>query len=168
VIVRKGGIHEGRGGFQVDHGEFWLFPTRFHQEADELTPDARPLLDEVAKSAPPAGLIDLPGYAVVEHVVHLTDEAQLARLAGLSVLSDRTIRDRFHYRTPGLFVLSVRIFAPDHPRRIIESPHFAGCKSWVDLPDDVATNDLAPVLDDAAHADQMLRIRRALGTSVIV
>ena len=27
IILRKGGIHEGRGGFQVDQPEFWLFPT---------------------------------------------------------------------------------------------------------------------------------------------
>ena len=32
IILRKGGIHEGRGGFQVDQPEFWLFPTLFHQQ----------------------------------------------------------------------------------------------------------------------------------------
>ena len=36
VILRKGGIHEGRDGFRVDHREFWLFPTRFHQEPGEV------------------------------------------------------------------------------------------------------------------------------------
>ncbi len=29
VILRKGGIAEGPGGFQPEHGEFWLLPTRF-------------------------------------------------------------------------------------------------------------------------------------------
>jgi hypothetical protein len=32
LIVRKGGIHEGRDGFRVEHGEFWLYPTQFHQK----------------------------------------------------------------------------------------------------------------------------------------
>ena len=27
LILRKGGIHEGRDGFRVAHREFWLFPT---------------------------------------------------------------------------------------------------------------------------------------------
>src|SRR5258705_3213217 len=26
VILRKGGIREGRGGFHVEHPQFWLFP----------------------------------------------------------------------------------------------------------------------------------------------
>ena len=33
IILRKGGIHEGRGGFEFSHQEFALFPTRFHEQA---------------------------------------------------------------------------------------------------------------------------------------
>ena len=40
LIVRKGGIHEGREGFRVAHDEFWLFPTGFHQQRDEIIPEA--------------------------------------------------------------------------------------------------------------------------------
>ena len=43
IILRKGGIDEGREGFRVKHKEFWLLPTRFHQAAGALVPDAEPL-----------------------------------------------------------------------------------------------------------------------------
>ena len=33
IILPKGGIDEGREGFRVKHREFWLLPTRFHQDA---------------------------------------------------------------------------------------------------------------------------------------
>ena len=32
VILRKGGIAEGRGGFSFRHREFFLFPTFFHEQ----------------------------------------------------------------------------------------------------------------------------------------
>ena len=36
LILRKGGIQELSGGFQVSHREFWLYPTKFHQQTDAL------------------------------------------------------------------------------------------------------------------------------------
>ena len=32
VILRKGGIAEGREGFSFRHREFFLFPTFFHEQ----------------------------------------------------------------------------------------------------------------------------------------
>ncbi|HEY6229533.1 MAG TPA: DUF1802 family protein, partial [Verrucomicrobiae bacterium] len=45
VILRKGGISEGRGGFQVDHPEFLLFPTLFHQQRESVLPEAQARFD---------------------------------------------------------------------------------------------------------------------------
>ena len=39
VILRKGGIAEGRDGFRAEHERFWLFPTRFHQQAEGVVPE---------------------------------------------------------------------------------------------------------------------------------
>jgi len=36
LILRKGGIHEGRRGFHFDHDAFWLFPTSFHAQREQL------------------------------------------------------------------------------------------------------------------------------------
>ena len=41
VILRKGGIAEGRGGFRAEHDRFWLFPTRFHQQSEGVIESAR-------------------------------------------------------------------------------------------------------------------------------
>jgi hypothetical protein len=163
IIVRKGGIHEGHDGFRVEHGEFWLFPTRFHQSADELTGDAGPQLAAAQADRPASGLIRLRNYAVVEHVFRIEDERSLPHLAGLTILSERTVSERFHYRGPGLFVLAVRVYRLPDPLDIHDSPHFAGCRSWVDLPDDVPTAGLAPVLDETDFRDRLARLRGALG-----
>src|SRR5690242_17126471 len=65
LIVRKGGIDEGREGFRVANGEFWLFPTYLHEAATGLEPDALPLLNRAEAQRPPPGTVHLGHYAVV-------------------------------------------------------------------------------------------------------
>ena len=36
VILRKGGIAEGREGFSFKHSEFFLFPTWFHEQPKKV------------------------------------------------------------------------------------------------------------------------------------
>mgnify|MGYP003324622683 CR=1 FL=1 len=36
IIFRKGGIHEGKRGFQFKHDQFFLFPTRFHEQEQNV------------------------------------------------------------------------------------------------------------------------------------
>src|SRR6185503_8443288 len=36
LLLRKGGISESIGGFEVEHREFLLFPTYLHQSTDQL------------------------------------------------------------------------------------------------------------------------------------
>lgn len=48
LILRKGGIAEKRGGFEVEHREFFLFPTLFHQQNDAVLFGARAELTQIA------------------------------------------------------------------------------------------------------------------------
>jgi len=156
-ILRKGGIHEGRAGFRVAHGEFWLFPTYLHEGMEGLTDEARPLLEQALSNRPPEGTLRLSHYAIVSDVIEVGDESHLAGLTGQHVWSPETVSMRFHYRQPGLFVLVVRIFRRPEPIVIAESPHFGGCRSWVDLPEALPTDGLEPVVDDETFD----RLRRA-------
>src|SRR5258708_34230160 len=36
IIIRKGGIAEGRDGFRFKHSDFLLFPTLFHEQVAKL------------------------------------------------------------------------------------------------------------------------------------
>lgn len=164
LIVRKGGIHEGRDGFRVAYGEFWLFPTYVHEAASGLEESARALLERAQDARPPAGMLRLAHYAVVSDVFEVRDEERLMRLAGLHVWSPRTLGERFHYRRPGVFVLTVRTFARPEAHQVPDSPHFAGCRSWVELPVELSTADLKPVLTDDEFKRRRDRIRDVLAT----
>ena len=162
ILLRKGGIAEETDGFRVEHREFWLFPTRFHQSSDELSPNATDLPDDPLAAAPKPGTVQLSLYGIVDEVFHIADAAQLGVLEGLHVLAPATLLKRFEYREPGLNVLLVRIYRRGEPFEISESPHFAGCKSWVDLRNKLPTAGLAPVLSDDAFRSVAADLRQRL------
>ena len=162
IILRKGGIDEGRDGFRVSHGEFWLLPTRFHQDPAQLIPEARPLWEKTQSNQSPSGkfLVDL--FAVVQSVCEVLDETALDRLSGLHILSAETLQQRYHYRRPGLFVLTVRTYRVPAAYQVADSSYIAGCKSWVELPEQFSTAGATPVLDDATFAQRVRQIEDRL------
>lgn len=155
LILRKGGIHEGRDGFRVEHREFWLFPTAFHQADDVISTDALPLLEQVKQNEPSSDEVRIRQHVTVESVYELCDEEVLSSLQPWHIWSEKTIRDRFHYRTPGLYALTVRISQLPEPIVLPNLPRFAGCRSWVDLSSAISAAGLLPVLDDATHLARM-------------
>jgi hypothetical protein len=166
IVLRKGGIHEGRDGFRVQHREFWLYPTNFHQGAERLTSDAGEFMAR-ASAATKTGPSELPLvpirlFAEVAEVRELSTEDAALCLAGWHIWSETTVRQRFAYRQPGLFLLAVRIFARTEPEFVAESPAMAGCKSWVELPQAISTDGLEPVLNDAEFAAALAQIRAAV------
>jgi hypothetical protein len=171
IILRKGGIAEGRDGFRVQHREFLLYPTNFHQAAENLSADAEEFIKRaIAGTKPGSGApqtdiapaINLQLFAQVHEVYELPSEAAALRLAGQHIWSEATVRQRFAYKRPGLFLLVVRVFALPQPVAVKETPAMAGCKSWVDLPTAVATENIVPVLTDDQFASQLARVHSAL------
>jgi hypothetical protein len=162
IILRKGGIRESPDGFRVDHREFWLYPTRFHETSASLASDAVPLLQQVLRDQPPPGQFRLRHYAVLDKALALTHENELDALRGHHILADEVIHQRFHYKQPGLHVLLVRIFQMPQAHILAETPEIAGCKSWVELPRPLSTHGAIPVLADDIFERQRVELLTAL------
>ncbi len=158
LILRKGGISETSGEFRPEHPAFWLYPTHVHEAEQGLkTPGpARPADD-------PPDTVALAALAVVEWVGRVERLDQLDHLAGYHDWTETTILKRFHYRTPGLWALAVRVHARPDPWRVAVTSAHLGCKTWVPLESPMATAGLAPVLDDAEAWRRLDGIRSALG-----
>lgn len=162
IILRKGGIHEGNAGFRVLHSRFWLYPTNFHQDPASLRGNAAEFLALARAAQPAPGLVALELLATVQEVIELSREAAALALAEQHILSSETTGQRFHYKTPGLFLLIVRVYRRAEPHLLDESPAFAGCRSWVPLPAPLPATDLVPVLDDATFQSRVAVIHSLL------
>jgi hypothetical protein len=163
LILRKGGIDEGRDGFRVAHEKFWMYPTRFHASREQLTPAVQPLLDEVAARPVEPGAVRLSLLAEVVRVVELATLDEALSLEGLHGWSEETVRARFAYRRPGLVLLVVRMREIAEPHQLTETPEYAGCKSWVPLAGEFDASGAQPVLADAAFEERVREIERRLG-----
>jgi hypothetical protein len=162
LLLRKGGIAEGPGGFYPEHGFFWLYPTQFHQGAEQLAPSFTPLLNEIQEMRTADSQTVIRTFAVVEQVEYLTSIQQALSLNGLHGWTDAVVRQRFDYKRPGLFLFVLRVFRTAESVVVTETVAMAGCKSWVELPAPISFDHLPPVLTDAAHDQATAEIRRRL------
>src|SRR5262245_55438389 len=63
LILRKGGLTEGRNGFRIEHPQFLLFPTVYHQQRESVIPATQTRFDEIAHRFPPADFVRLEYFA---------------------------------------------------------------------------------------------------------
>jgi hypothetical protein len=153
LILRKGGIAEAGGEFRPEHNRFLLLPTHFHeQHRAGIKPEVLPLLDAADADRPPPGTLRFTHEATVAMVRKVTDLDAALALDRLHGWSADTVRQRFHYRTPGLFVLTVRVSALPAPVEVPDRHDYEGCKTWVELADEVPTTGATPVMTDEAFA----------------
>jgi hypothetical protein len=154
LILRKGGIAEADGDFRLEHTRFWLFPTWTHQQqAGGLRPEGLPLLEQAEAERPPAGVVRLSHFAEVTGVYHVHDLVSALVLAHLHFWSEETVRKRFAYRQPGLFVMPVRVYRAAQVTEFPDSAYYQGCRSWVELERALPTDGAVPVLTEQAMDD---------------
>ena len=147
ILLRKGGIAEGREGFGFRQSEFFLFPTFFHEQVVKVRmPEARiPAAFE--------GEIEIRYFAKLEAQKEITSWPMATALAPLHILEESVVRERFDYNGAGLHVALVRVFWLKPTWRLEDKPAYGGCRSWVNLPECPAATQFEPVLSDEQHTN---------------
>ncbi len=139
VILRKGGISEGKAGFQWLHDRFFLFPSLFHEQAEQV----KPLPDGSLRSLP-----DISGkeddivfsvYVEAFQTGRLTDWDEVMRLDPYHIWKEEIVRERFEWgEEPGISYAIVRARHLTDPWILKDRSTFGGCRSWFGLPPDEA------------------------------
>jgi hypothetical protein len=165
LLLRKGGIHERQADFDVEHREFWVYPTGWHENRPDLAAHLHPYLDAVAPP-PERGRIPLRVYCVVDEVFRIESTEALDRLEGMHPLSPPAAHYRFNYRDrPFVHALVVRAYRLPEPVVLPETTRYEGCVSWVELDQAIPTAGLAPVLSFTTVKGEIVR---RLGTEGVV
>ncbi len=159
IILRKGGIAEGRAGFRFQHEEFLLFPTLFHEQVQKMTLPAETPLPAARED----GQIEIRYGARVQWTSDITDTAIAKRLAPFHFWQESEIEKRFQYdEKAGISLAFVRVFRLSTPFVFPDSPKFGGCRSWVTLPDLPAGITTQEVLDAQTSQAREEQIRKLL------
>lgn len=169
VLLRTGGIREDHGEFRIESDRFWLFPTRFHQTVELITPE---FAETMSRSEAPVvsetlgNQIPLHVFCEVHMSCYIDDLSQLPTIRNLHVLKDEVTHQRFDYRSPGLTALFIRAYSLPEPVLIENNAQYDGCKSWLTMNSPLATDELNAVLPTEEFERRADEFKRATGSSM--
>jgi hypothetical protein len=165
VILRKGGISEGKNGFGFDHDDFFLFPTWYHGQIDKVR-----MSDAALPEQDPEQVI-ISFMATLEWAGRIDDKDLLHSLRDLHVLDDSVIEERFVYDTrsgslggDGVNLAFVRVFRLEPSVTVPMEQTYGGCRSWIDFPE-IEPAALVSVLSDEEHGIRRKRFAELLGVT---
>ena len=163
LLLRKGGIHEGRGGFRPEHRQFLLFPTRYHQQRECVTASAQARFAEMLRRRPVSTeFVRLEFGAELVEARRLETLAQAKALHGQHIWRDEVVERRFDWgKNRGIHVLAVRVSRLAQAVEIPLTTAYAGCQSWIMLDRDIATDGATPVLDDTVFEKKLAEFHAA-------
>ena len=146
VILRKGGIAEGREGFSFRHQEFFLFPTYFHEQVEKVRQS------DIEFPAQATDKIEINFFAKVELTGVIKSWEVAQALEPFHILRPEVVRERFDYdRAPGLHIAFVRVLRIEPSWIFANAKSYGGCRSWVKLPQSPSGMQFEPVLGDDEH-----------------
>ena len=162
ILLRKGGIRDPQGEFQLKHREFLLYPAAEHAEESFVRSEWRARFQKNTPAAV-AGEVEFRVYAGVAWAHPIRDLNALAGLESHHIWTPEFLEKRMRYRPlePTLLAV-VRAYRLARPIRQAVLPEYAGCKSWVPLAEPVSLEGAEPVMDNRRFRAALEKITAVL------
>ncbi|MFC4305161.1 DUF1802 family protein [Cohnella boryungensis] len=163
IVLRKGGIAEETREFKLESPRFYLFPSFEHQRPELVLPEASETVRLTeAEAAELPGQIRVDSFAEVVEDIEVTDAETLSRLEGLHIWTEDYAEERLKWKkTKPLHVLVLRVYRLDSPQTLPMRDSYAGCKSWIQL-EDIVASPRTPVMSDEQFEQQWQEVRKRI------
>jgi hypothetical protein len=159
LLLRKGGIAER--GFQIKGDRFLLFPTYEHQSEDVLRSPFRNYLLETLPAQLP-GKIRIADWAKIEDSFPIAGLRQLDWLYPHHVWAQEFVEAKQNWmkdRRPTVLVLVLRVFRLIKPQIVNDKPKYRGCRSWLEIDEQVDVSESTPALSEKDFAKKARALR---------
>ncbi|RCJ24311.1 hypothetical protein A6770_28505 [Nostoc minutum NIES-26] len=168
MLLRKGGIHERHGRFQVAHEQVLLYPTYEHQQPFLLKAEYANLVCPVTPGWHPE-TVRIGGWAKITDIMPISDESTVSALLPFHIWNESFISDRLNWkpRQP-LYILLLRTYKLPQVEEIFYRHEYGGCKSWIDLAQPLKLQGSQPVLSDSKYTQLVEEIRKIVGDKFYV
>lgn len=152
LLLRKGGIREAKGQFSLAARQMLLLPTVEHQKAALLKDAFRPLMTgEVAQD----DQVRFDGWATITHALPLSAEAEVAALLPYLVWNEQFVAERLNWQPDRpLYGLLLRAYRFQQPLMLPRHRGYSGCRSWVEIGQEVGVEHSTPALAEAEYQQQ--------------
>ncbi len=163
LILRKGGIHKADKEFRVVHPEFLLYPTYEHQRAELVKAQSVGDLQQSLAENDRSGMIKFGYWCEVTDKFEVSGQEALDSVAPYHIWTTDYANKRLHWRPKQpLTVALLRVYAMERPQALPALGEYGGCKSWVELAEDVNLGDMTPALSDVEYESRAKVIRETL------
>lgn len=157
LVLRKGGLREPSGEFQLPAHRFWLVPTLEHQRPEFLQAAYGNSIQPVPSSGWHPESLVLTAWAEVERVVPIVHGNRLPKLEPFHCWTTPYLEQRFAWNPEKpLLGLVLRVYEVA-PVTIPFRPAYGGCRSWIQL-ETPFPEDRRPVLAEEVFQAQMAEI----------
>ncbi len=160
LLLRKGGIKEISGRFKVNHNPVLLYPTYEHQKPHLLKSDYRTFINPVSSSGE-TEIIKISSWANITNIFQVEDFSIIKQLYPYHIWTKNFVEERFNWKqTQPLFVLLLRVFLLGEPVLIPYDSSYGGCRSWIQLNQDISLSKSYPVMTDNNYYQTVEEIRK--------
>ncbi|WP_414620627.1 DUF1802 family protein [Calothrix sp. CCY 0018] len=168
MLLRKGGIHEKGGSFQVAHNQVLLYPTYEHQKTFMLKADYSDQVISVTPGLRPES-VKITSYAEITHILPVSDESIVNALFQFHIWSQEFVSDRQKWKPQEpLFVLLLRAYKLPAEQLVTYHQRYGGCKSWIDLNESISLGAAKPALSENVYSKLVAQICEIIGDSCYI
>jgi len=155
ILLRKGGLVEDTGDFDLRAPTFLLYPTYEHEteRAGDLQPCFAQWLAEEEQGKPGPGFARLEAWAEATDVVRVAQPETLIRLMPQHIWSRQFLQGRFDWEPyKPVFALVLRAHRLAAPQTLPMRREYGGCRSWIDLAEPISIEGSTPAVSDDTWA----------------
>ncbi len=166
MLLRKGGIKESQGKFQVPCERILLYPTYEHQQPELLKPVYQSRVTPVASGWHPKQ-VTISSWAEITDVLPVSEENIVKALLPFHIWNEQFITTRLKWkpRQP-IYILLLRTYKLPAPQVIDYRPQYGGCTSWIDLGLSIDCDRDSPVFPENTYNHLTTEIRQIIGNNL--
>ena len=149
LLLRKGGLADKKQEFNLEQDKFFLFPTYEHQEIQFIQSKVHALYNQALKNYISEDELLIECWAEVKGVFKVSDLKILKQLEPYHIWSEEYLKMRLNYKPEkNLFLLLLRTYQLKNPQRIKNLTRYSGCRSWIQLEDEISLDPSTPILSE--------------------
>jgi hypothetical protein len=162
VLLRKGGIREQAGQFNVSDKQVLLYPTFEHQQPDLLKPDFASQVKTVESGWHPE-TIRIGSWAEITDVFLVAWEPAINALFSYHIWNEKFVDDRLKWKqNQPIYILLLRAYRLAETAEIQYISEYGGCRSWIDLASPISLEGSEAVLSDREYIARSNEIRNLM------
>jgi len=166
MLLRKGGIKESKGRFQVPRDRILLYPTYEHQQPALLKPEYQSRVTPVASGWHPQQ-VTISSWAEITDVLPVSEENTVKALLPFHIWNEQFIGDRLKWKPhQPIYILLLRTYKLLTSQVIDYRPQYGGCTSWLDLDSAIDIDNTQPILTDDIYNQLATEIRQIVGNNL--